>query len=269
MTAVGDPMQVVPAAPPMTARNSRDEQGVAGRRAGAIALVGGIEHTPGCEAIDREVLATCAVADPLVAVLPLASSRRTRGRTADLAVAWWTALGARVEVLREAGSHALLDAADVVVMTGGVPDRLDRRLRGDDLGPRIVAAWRRGAAVVGSSSGAMVMAGWRQQVWPPFGVVPGLGLVPDVAIAPHHDVAAPRGVAFVRGRTHPRIPIIGLDESTGIVGRGGRYRVSGVGRVTVRFGASVHVVESGAAVDLAALGVPGQVQAASQAPLAA
>lgn len=205
---------------------------------GVLALVGGREHTPGCEPIDRSVLATMATRRPTVAVVPLASSRRTRPRTVARAERWWQDLGAIVRVAPEEvdPTLALLDTADVIVLPGGVPDRLHRRLTRTPIGARVVRRWREGAAVVGSSSGAMVLGAWRQAVRPPFAVTPGFGLVPYVAVAPHHELVVPRAVATVRGLTHPYATIVGIDEATALVGRDGRFDVRGVGVVRVRRG---------------------------------
>lgn len=223
---------------------------------GVLALVGGREHTPGCEPIDLAVLEATAVDDPVVAVVPLASSLRTRARAVGRAVAWWEGLGAHVVVAPpEPGRVAsVLAAADVIVMTGGVPDRLFRQLVRSRTGDLIVDRWRAGAALVGSSSGAMVVGSMRQSVRPPFAVRPGFGLLPDVAVAPHHELAVPRRVAAARAWTHPHVIILGIDEATGLVGRDGGFAVHGVGCVTVRRGTWQRSWTAGSRVDLGALG---------------
>lgn len=227
---------------------------------GLLALVGGREHTPGCEPIDHAVLEGAARVRPVVAILPLASSRRTHERTTARAVAWWEGLGARPRVVPgdpEAAAGAL-DDADVLVLTGGVPDRLHRRLAGTSLGALVIARWQRGAALVGSSSGAMVLGAYRQSVRPPFAVTPGFGLLPHVAVAPHHELDVPRAVAAVRGLTHPFATIVGIDEATALVGRSGAFVVRGVGRVTVRRGTTVQTWWPGQLVrDLAPTRCPG------------
>lgn len=222
---------------------------------GILAVVGGREHTPGCEPIDRAVLAATGVADPLVVVVPLASSLRKRPRAIDCAVRWWDDLGARVRIALPANGRVddLLGAADVIVMTGGVPDRLSRNLARGGTGDLIVRRWREGAALVGSSSGAMVMGAMWQSVRPPFAVLPGYGLLAGTAVAPHHDTAIPRGVAAARARTHPHALVLGIDEATGLVGADGVFEVLGVGRVTVRRGTWRASWRAGERVDLGAL----------------
>lgn len=205
---------------------------------GLLSLVGGREHTPGCEPIDRHLLAATRTSRPVVTVVPFASSLRTRARTVGLAVGWWERLGAEVLVAAPESSGAVrsVGAADVVVLTGGVPDRLHRRLDDHVVWQAIRDAWLRGAHLTGSSSGAMVAAAWRQSVRPPFAVRPGLGLVADLAVAPHHDLALPRAVASWRAHTHPHLVIAGIDERTALVGCDGRFEVRGTGTVTLRRG---------------------------------
>lgn len=225
---------------------------------GLLGLIGGREHGPGCDATDRRVLAAVPHADPVVAVVPLASSLRTRARTVGRAVGWWEHLGATTVVtgpdLR--ATRRLLHRADVIVLTGGVPDRLHQRLVGSGIDADVVARWRAGTHLVGSSSGAMVLAGVRQSVRPPFGVLPGLGLLPATAVAPHHELGLPRAVATWRTRTHPHTLIVGIDEATGLVGRAGSFEVFGPGRVIARRGSWQRTYRSGDQLDLVRLGAP-------------
>lgn len=206
-------------------------------RSGLVALVGGGEHLPGCEPIDRHLLEATPRARPVVVVIPYASSLRTRARAVGQAVEWWDALGADVLVAdHDPTSAEHIAAADIIVLTGGVPDRLAARLEGSPLPEAIVARHRAGAHVAGSSSGAMVLGAARQSVRPPFRVVPGLGMVPGVAVAPHHDRPNIARMTRLRTRTHPHLVLLGIDDRTALVGRDGTYVVRGVGSVTVSRG---------------------------------
>lgn len=129
------------------------------------------------------------------------------------------------------------------------------RPAGTRIGQHIVQRWRSGAGLAGSSSGAMVMAAWRQSTRPPFAVHPGFGLLPDVAVAPHHELRVPGAVAGLRARTHPHLVIIGIDEATGLVGRHGRFQVLGVGQVTVRRGTWRRSSTPGSVLELDRFGV--------------
>lgn len=228
---------------------------------GALALLGGSEHGPGCEAIDRALLTATGAARPVIAVLPFASSLRTRARTVGRAVEWWTALGAVPLVAApETGERSALVAhADVVVLTGGVPDRLHGRLLGTPLWRQVVARWHAGAAVSGSSSGAMLLGSARQSVRPPFRVVPGASFLPGLAVAPHHQQRGPRAVASWRTRTHPHLTILGIEDATALVAlpgtEGPRWQVLGAGALHVRRGLHTRVYRGGDAVAPESLGL--------------
>jgi hypothetical protein len=203
---------------------------------GLVSLLGGGEHTSGCEAVDAHLLAQVGKPSPVVAIFPLACGPYALPRTTSMAVAWWKALGATVLVAPRAVHGALLtvDEADIVVLPGGMPDRLHRRLAGSTLLLRIVERWRQGTHVSGSSSGAMVLGTWRQSVLPPFRMEAGFDVIRSVAFAPHYNQPGPRAIASWRARTHPHVTIVGIDERTALVGRDGVFDVLGVGGVTVR-----------------------------------
>lgn len=223
---------------------------------GPLALVGGQEHTPGCEPIDRRLLELTGVARPVVTVVPLASSRRTRARTVGRAVGWWRDLGVDVAVTAAdpGATHEAIARADVLVLTGGVPDRLYARLAGSPVWAHLMGRWEGGVPLSGSSSGAMVVASHRQQVRPPFGVLPGFGLLDHLAVAPHHDTPGARRLADLRCRTHPHVTILGIDDRTAVVRTAAAAEVHGVGAVTVRRGRWQHVHRAGEVVDPADLG---------------
>ncbi|WP_052666436.1 Type 1 glutamine amidotransferase-like domain-containing protein [Nitriliruptor alkaliphilus] len=229
---------------------------------GAIALVGGSEHGPGCEAIDRALLASSGAARPVVAVLPFASSLRTRARTVGRAVEWWTAMGAVPLIAApETGQRSdLVDHADVIVLTGGVPDRLSARLLGTPLWSQVVARWHAGAALSGSSSGAMLFGSHRQSVRAPLAVRSGAALLAGLAVAPHHQQWAPRALASWRTRTHPHLTILGIEDATALIAlpdgdRGPTWRVLGAGGLAVRRGTSTRVYRSGDVVAPESLGL--------------
>lgn len=217
-----------------------------------LALVGGGEHRPGCEPIDQHLLDATPPGRPIVAVVPFASSLRTRARAVGQAIEWWEALGADVLVAGRDAPSAIgaISSADVVVLTGGVPDRLAARLAGSPVLRAIVARHRAGAHVAGSSSGAMVLGAARQAVRPPFGLLPAAGLVPGVAVAPHHQRPSVARLARIRSRSHPHLVLLGIDDRTGLVGHGDTWVVRGVGAVTVARGTWVRTYGSGDVVRL-------------------
>lgn len=226
-------------------------------RPGPIALIGGSEHLPGCEAIDRWLLAATGSAIPVVTVVPLASSIRTHGRAVERARRWWRSLGVEAVIAGPTAAERdrSIERADIIVLTGGVPDRLYTRLHCSMTWQVIIERWRQGAALSGSSSGAMVMASHRQSVRPPFRVAPGFGLIANAAVAPHHELGFPRRVAGRRARQLPGLVIIGVDERTALIRtRSNEFRVVGSGGVTIRKGQTVDHYPRGAVVDLAGYG---------------
>lgn len=219
---------------------------------GLLALVGGHEHHRGLEPLDDR-LASHVVGRPArVVVLPLASSARKRPRTAQLALDWWRDRGTDVTVAPRDQEAAITQvrSADVIVLTGGVPDRLHRRLHGTRLWDEIVSAWRTGASLSGSSSGAMIMGALRQSMLFPFPVNAGFGLLPDVLVGPHYDEVVPGAIFRFRTLTHAELTVLGLDAHTAIVGRDGRFDVIGRGTVTVARRGNALVHHAGTSFDL-------------------
>lgn len=224
---------------------------------GPVALLGGGEHRRGTEQIERTLLDHTGVAAPRVAVLPVASAARQVGMVASLARNYWMALGASVRIaLPDAGgARQALDAvddADVVVLTGGVPNRLVAALGASPVWDRILQRWREGTALVGSSAGAMSLFAWRLRLYPPhpFELVPGLGPFDGWIAAPHFGrFHAQRWAAPVSHR-FAGLGVLGIDEGTALVGRGDRFTVVGAGRLTLVEDGRVTVHEPGAAVPL-------------------
>ena len=207
---------------------------------GPVALVGGAEHTAGCEPADRLLLRACGVRRPAVAVLLAASPDRRRAFKRAEAEGWWSRLGAhpRCAFAGEANpleqAAALIAHADLIVLTGGRPWLLWRRLLDTPLGERVHDRWRQGVPVSGSSAGAMVLAAsaWSLRPAAPLTPCPGLGLVPDLLVAPH---AGRHGVDRWARRTqsaHPDLEVVGIpDRTTLLVQPGGERTVLGAGRL--------------------------------------
>lgn len=225
---------------------------------GLVSLQGGSEHQPGFEQLDERLIAHVSGRRPVVAVLPLAASTRKRPNTARLALEWWRARGAipAIAPRDDDVATALVRRADAIVLPGGVPDRLHRRLRNSPVWAAIVDAWRDGASVSGSSSGAIVLGERRQAMLPPFTLQHGLGLVPGITLAPHYDQLVPGSLARLRQLTDPELVVVGLDTSTGIVGRDGVFEVVGLGTATLAHDDWTRVVPAGEILDLRPLVAP-------------
>ena len=230
--------------------------------AGPIGLLGGLEHCPGTESIDAYMLDQVGASSPSVVVLPFASLPWQAKAAGELARSHWARLGTRVEVLfRQRGipDLATIDSirnADVIVLPGGVPDRLVGLLRGTLLWEEIAARWRTGAGITGSSAGAMALFERRVSLYPshPLRLVPGLRLLAGYVAGPHFDrLRVRRWHGFVLPRISP-LGILGLDESTGLVGRPGAMKVLGSGQVTVVKADRFEAHSAGAVIDLDLLG---------------
>lgn len=228
---------------------------------GPIGLVGGLEHRPGREPIDRGLMEAVGVGIPNVVVLPSASSRGQQPLAAALARNYWSRLGGRVSVASTNPAHfdravALTGEADIIVLPGGHPNKLVADLAPSPLLDVIIERWARGAGVTGSSAGAMALFEWRLRLYPPNPLepIPGLGLLDGYVAAPHFDRF--RALRWAPRLTHRLggLGVIGLDESTGLVGTLSDLRVIGPGTVTVVEGGATAVYSQGErlAVDLVA-----------------
>ncbi len=224
---------------------------------GPIALLGGLEHYEPMMPIDRQLLDDVGVAAPNVVVLPVASFPRQVAATGALACSHWARLGTRVQVVlpRFGGDHRAVEAvstADVIVLPGGVPDRLVAALHRTPIWNALVARWQGGAGVTGSSAGAIALFERRVRLYPPnpFRLVPGLGLLHGYVAGPHFDrFRVSKWVSPVVNHLGG-LGVIGLDESTGLVGRDGSMRVLGKGTVTIATQSGIRAYPAGEIIGL-------------------
>lgn len=212
---------------------------------GPLALLGGGEHLPASRDVDRWLLEATGRPSPKVVVLPMAALPRSLPAVASLARTSWHRLGADVRVVVPADRPRgeVLDAlaeADVIVLPGGVPERVLAALGASVVGEALLDRWRAGAALAGSSAGAMALFAWRLRIASPrpLALTPGLGAVDGYVAVPHFERFVrrwPGGWRFAeRHRRRLRgLGILGVDESTALVVAGGEGRVVGRGRVTV------------------------------------
>lgn len=206
---------------------------------GPVALIGGHEHRTGTEAIEQALLDQLGVTAPRVTVLPVATPARQVGMVAALARTHWSRLGAAVRIaMPDDDSHAAFDAvaeADVIVLPGGVPNRLVAALGASPVWDLALRRWRAGAALSASSAGAMSLFAWRLRLYPPnpFALTPGLGPFGGWVAAPHFCRFRAERWATLVTRRLGGLGVLGLDEGTAIVGRNGRFTVIGSGALTV------------------------------------
>ena len=219
---------------------------------GPIALVGSGEFLPVMAEVDASLLASSGRARPRVAILPTASwpdGETVFRRWAAMGAEHFTALGAEVEPVlvrdrldADDEAHAqAIGEADLVYLSGGKPGHLTDSLLGTRVGAAIVAAHERGAALVGCSAGAMILAArhfdfrMRRLLWP-LRWRDSFDLIPAVTVIPHYD-AWPEALSAMFVLQAPRHYVtLGIDEDTAAVGQDGSWQVQGAGRVTVWHG---------------------------------
>jgi len=218
-------------------------------RRGPLALVGGKEFMPGNEPQD-EVLVGAAHSmgkgHPAF-IVATAAVRQVPDRAVATARTWFSELGLAVEELpvRTRGSAMSEEVASAAAqgsffyLCGGDPGLVVRTLIDTPVWRAIVTAWRGGAALGGSSAGAMALGTWtliRTRM-------PGdarrepraaLDLIPRIAVLPHHATFgwrwAPSATAALQ---QDAAVLVGIDERTALVRHTGLWRVLGRGSVTV------------------------------------
>jgi len=231
---------------------------------GVLLLNGGDEFRPGNEPQDR-VLVASAGRGPAY-VVPTAARRQRPELAVATARAWFDGLGLEVRELpvytrSDAGSAALAataGGAGLLYLTGGDPGLLARTLRGTRVWASMVEAWRRGAALAGSSAGAMALCQWTLVMarWPRHErrrPVEALGLVPRTAVLPHYERMGSRW--SVQDRPEG-VLLLGIDERTAAVWDGAGWHAAGDGAVVVVRDGGTARFSSGERCD----GIPDPVQ---------
>lgn len=212
---------------------------------GPLALVGGDELNPGNEPQD-ELLVRAAEGGPAF-VLATAAGRQQPEQAVANAVRWFGALGLEIEELPATSRSDAKAVANVeraragrfFYLVGGDPGLVPKTLAGTPLWASIVDAWTDGAALAGSSAGAMALGEWtlvkdRMPGDDRRRYLPALGLVPGTAVLPHFETFGHRWVPSATDAS-PRddVVLLGVDERTAAVHHEGRWRTLGAGGVTV------------------------------------
>lgn len=212
---------------------------------GPLALVGGDELNPGNEPQDR-VLAEAAGGGPAFVLATAAGRQRPEMAVAN-AVRWFGPLGLDVRELpattrtkaKNRGNVEAARAGRFFYLVGGDPGLVPRTLADTPLWDAIVEAWRGGAALAGSSAGAMALGSWtlireRMPGDDRRRYAPALGLVPNVAVLPHFETFGHRWVDSALGSAPTQdITLLGIDERTAALWRPGGWTALGNGGVTV------------------------------------
>jgi cyanophycinase len=211
--------------------------------AGPLILVGGAEFLPGNEPHDR--LFADAAAGPAY-VIATAAVRQDPDRAVATARRWFSGLGLEVTELRLRGRRDAADPSTVEAaragrgfyLCGGDPGLIVKLLAGTPAWDAVVDAWRiGGAALAGSSAGAMALGEWtliragmshaRRRF------APALAILPGVAVVPHFEEFGEGWLPSIDAAERGAV-LLGLDTRTAAVWRPRLGWVAeGAGRVTV------------------------------------
>ena len=211
--------------------------------AGVLCLTGGDEFHPGNEPQDT-LLRDAAAGRPAYV---LATAARDNPEAAvQTAQRWFAGLGLDVGELRvrtpaDARSERIAGeaaAAGLFYLVGGDPGRVVQVLRGSRVWDAILAAWRAGAALAGSSAGAMALCEWSllREGFPGHTrrrAVPALRVVPATALLPHFDTFGARWIPSAQESLEADALLLGVDERTAAVWRDGGWTAMGAGTVSL------------------------------------
>ncbi|MEP7060146.1 MAG: Type 1 glutamine amidotransferase-like domain-containing protein [Actinomycetota bacterium] len=212
---------------------------------GPLALVGGDELSPGNESQDR-VLVAAAGGGPAF-VLATAAGRGHPEMAVRHAVEWFAGLGlslGELPAIRRRDVHSASVAARALTgrcfyLVGGDPGRVPTTLTDTPVWRAIVTAWSRGAALAGSSAGAMALGAWtlirdRHPGDASRAYRPGLAVVPNTAVIPHFDTFGAGWVeTSLAGRPREDAVLVGIDERTAALWQDGIWQAYGPGAVIV------------------------------------
>ena len=180
-------------------------------------------------------------------VLATAAARHRPELAIANAQRWFGGLGLDVEEL-PATTRTLAKSPEIVAraregrffyLVGGDPGIVPSVLADTPVWAAIVGAWRAGAALGGSSAGAMALGAWtlirdRMPGDERRRYRPALGLVPRIAVVPHLDAFGGTWIdGAIEAMPQPDAVLVGLDERTAAVWAQGVWRAFGPGAVEV------------------------------------
>ena len=223
-----------------------------------IALVGGDEFKPGNEDQDRRLVAAARRGPAYV--VPTAAARQGPDEAVAHATAWFSGLGLELRELRvlkpaDANSKELAAQArdgGLFYLVGGDPGLVARVLRDSRVWRAMFDAWLDGAALAGSSAGAMALCAHTliRATWPKSydrRPTDALGLVPETAVLPHFDTFGHKWIESAH-RELPGVTLLGVDERSAALWSDGEWRAAGPGKVTVIARGKTNVFGGGATI---------------------
>jgi cyanophycinase len=226
---------------------------------GVLVLNGGDEFHPGNDEQDR-ILASAAGPGPAY-VVPTAAARQGPEQAVAHAAEWFARFGLQLQELRvlkraDASSKELAESARAggfFYLVGGDPGLVAHVLAGSRVWTAMFEAWRDGAALAGSSAGAMALCSHTliRASWPNrFNRRPAdaLGVVPGTAVLPHFDTFGHRWIESAE-RELPGTTLVGIDERSAAVWQDRRWTAAGAGAITVINGKDTKAFRSRAAIE--------------------
>jgi cyanophycinase len=222
---------------------------------GLLALVGGDEFNPGNEEQDRMLAAGAGRGAAFV--VPTAAARQKPDQSVAHAIAWFRQFRLELEELpvlkrTDANSDVLATrarAGGFFYLVGGDPGWVAEVLRGSAVWTAMFDAWRNGAALAGSSAGAMALCSHTlvRAKWPNHvnrRPADALGVLPKTAVLPHFDTFGHKWVESAQA-TASDLDLVGIDERSAAVWNGSSWLAAGPGAVTIVKGAKVSRFTSG------------------------
>jgi cyanophycinase len=212
---------------------------------GFLALVGGDEFKAGNEEQDHLLVEKRGPGPAYV--VPTAAARQQPGRAVATAQNWFSGLGLELQELpilkrSDASSQANVELAKhggLFYLTGGDPGLVVDVLRDTPVWQAILDAWQQGAALAGSSAGAMALGQWTliRKAHPGDRArrnKPALSLIPRLAVAPHFETFGHHWVdSAMSDPPADDLVLVGIDERSAVVWDGSRWTARGPGSITV------------------------------------
>jgi cyanophycinase len=226
---------------------------------GVLVLNGGDEFHPGNDEQDRILASAASRGDAYV--VPTAAARQGPEQAVAHATEWFARLGLQLHELSvlkraDANSRELAERVrhgGLFYLVGGDPGLVAQVLAGSRVWTAMFEAWRDGAALAGSSAGAMALCSHTliRATWPNrFNRRPAaaLGAVPDTAVLPHFDTFGHKWIESAQ-RELPGTTLLGIDERTAAVWRDERWTAAGRGAVTLIKGEKTRTFRSPAEIE--------------------
>jgi cobyrinic acid a,c-diamide synthase len=181
--------------------------------AGPLALLSSDEFLPPADAFDRRLLELTGTRIGVI----YCADHRAQPHSERYARRHFEALGARAITLDMHGDS--LRQYDLAYIAGGSPKDLLEHLRDSARWPDVIASWRAGGGLAGSSAGAMVLC--KKLLTPAPGArVPtmwteGVGVIDAFAVAVH---ASSRSKEWLQGvAANAPVPVVALADRTGVI----------------------------------------------------